>query len=255
MAKRFFSLLLVIAVAVAFFPLLGAIGERHEVSPLAEAYLTEGPAELGAANLVTAVIVTYRGLDTLGEVTVLFAASTGVSLVFASLGHRSRRARRADDEAHDTGAGAGEIPVGSHPRQKPSELVETGSGILIPLMVVFGVFIFTHGHLTPGGGFQGGVVVAAAVLLSFLAGTARELAHGIFSLLEMVSGAGYVAVGLLGLWLAAGFLDPRFLPTGSVGALFSAGAIPVIYALVGVKVGAELAGVVDAMRQQRSDAA
>lgn len=255
MAKRFFSLVLVVAVAVAFFPLLTAIGERHEVSPLAEEYLQNAPADLGAANLVTAVIVTYRGLDTLGEVTVLFAASTGVSLVFASLG---RRTPEGDTAATADTAGDAVAPqqdTAGRNGRPPSELVVTGSGILIPLMVLFGVFIFTHGHLTPGGGFQGGVVIAAAVLLSFLAGTSRELAHGIFSLLEMLSGAGYVAVGILGLWLAGGFLDPRFLPTGSVGSLFSAGAIPLIYSLVGIKVGAELAGVVDAMRQHGRRAA
>jgi multicomponent Na+:H+ antiporter subunit B len=53
----------------------------------------------------------------------------------------------------------------------------------------------------------------------------------------------------LGVWLAAGFLDPRFLPQGELGSLFSAGAIPVIYTLVGIKVGSELAGVIDAMRR------
>lgn len=240
MAKRFFSLALVVAVAAAFFPLLAAIEERHQVAPLAHTYLSEGPDTLGAANLVTSVIVTYRGLDTLGEVTVLFAASTGVALVFGSL----RKHPGSDAEVTGDTAAARR-----RRRQPPSELVQTGSGILIPLMIVFGVFIFTHGHLTPGGGFQGGVIVAAAVLLAFLAGTVRELAHGVFSLLEMLSGAGYVAIGLLGLWLAAGFLDPRFLPAGSFGSLFSAGAIPIIYSLVGVKVGAELSSVVDAMRQ------
>jgi multicomponent Na+:H+ antiporter subunit B len=117
-------------------------------------------------------------------------------------------------------------------------------------MLMFGVYIFVHGHLTPGGGFQGGVVIAAAVLFLFLAGSISELAHGTLQLLEILAGTGYVAVGLLGLWAAAGFLDPRFLPSGELGTLFSAGAIPVIYSLVGIKVGAELSGVIDAMREK-----
>jgi multicomponent Na+:H+ antiporter subunit B len=178
---------------------------------------------------VTAVVVTYRGLDTLGEVTVLFAASAGVALVFSQIGGHGHRGEE---------------------RQAPSELIETGAGLLLPLILLFGVFIFLHGHLTPGGGFQGGVIIASGVLLAFLAGTLEELSHRLLGILEMIAGAGYVAVGALGLWLAAGFLDPRFLPTGEIGSLVSAGAIPIIYSLVGIKVGAELSGVIDAMRQR-----
>jgi len=232
MFKRLFSLILVIVLVAAFFPLFATISDRPDVTPLASAYLSDAPEALGSANVVTAVIVTYRGLDTLGEVTVLFAASAGVALVFSRLGANSEGRRRTRN----------------HP---PSELVVTGAGLLLPLIVVFGVFIFVHGHLTPGGGFQGGVVIASGVLLALLAGTLTELSHGLLAFLEILSGAGYVAVGLLGLWLAGGFLDPRFLPTGEVGSLFSGGAIPVIYSLIGIKVGAELSGVIDAMRRRR----
>ncbi len=268
MIKRVFSLALVVVLAVAFFPMLAGIQDFHEVGPLAQEYLAEGPEALGAANLVTAVVVTYRGLDTLGEVTVLFAAAAGVALVFSQLGGHGTRAVAAGPG----GAGAGEpgsrrrlpsdtgvfdaetsaqTPAAVHKRrQAPSELLETGAGLLLPLILLFGVFIFLHGHLTPGGGFQGGVIIASGVLLTFLAGTLEELSHRVLGLLEMLAGAGYVAVGLLGLWLAAGFLDPRFLPAGELGSLVSAGAIPIIYSLVGIKVGAELSGVIDAMRQR-----
>lgn len=265
MFKRVFSLALVVALALAFFPMLAGIQDFHEVGTLAERYLSEGPEALGAANLVTAVVVTYRGLDTLGEVTVLFAAAAGVSLVFSQLGgHRGRGAgsfgpdRGGEPQPRrrlpsDTGVFDAEdpIPAAVHKRrQEPSELVQTGAGLLLPLILLFGVFIFLHGHLTPGGGFQGGVIIASGVLLTFLAGTLEELSHRILGVLEMLAGAGYVAVGLLGLWLAAGFLDPRFLPAGEIGGLASAGAIPIIYSLVGIKVGAELSGVIDAMRQR-----
>jgi multicomponent Na+:H+ antiporter subunit B len=252
MIKRAFSLALVVLLAAAFFPMLAGIQDLHEVGPLAQRYLSEGPEALGAANLVTAVVVTYRGLDTLGEVTVLFAAAAGVALVFSQLGRHAGagdpRRLPSDTGVFDAEASA---PAAVHKhRQAPSELIETGAGLLLPLILLFGVFIFLHGHLTPGGGFQGGVIIASGVLLTFLAGTLEELSHRILGLLEMLAGVGYVAVGLLGLWLAAGFLDPRFLPAGDIGGLFSAGAIPIIYSLVGIKVGAELSGVIDAMRQR-----
>ncbi len=259
MIKRLFSLALVVLLAAAFFPMLAGLEDLRDVGPLASAYLSEGPEALGAANLVTAVVVTYRGLDTLGEVTVLFAAAAGVALVFSQLGRRpgqgpggpgseDRRRLPSDTGVFDAAhPGPGAV---HRRRQAPSELIETGAGLLLPLILLFGVFIFLHGHLTPGGGFQGGVIIASGVLLTFLAGTLEELSHRILGLLEMLAGAGYVAVGLLGLWLAAGFLDPRFLPAGEIGGLFSAGAIPIIYSLVGIKVGAELSGVIDAMRQR-----
>lgn len=57
-------------------------------------------------------------------------------------------------------------------------------------------------------------------------------------------------LGVLGLVLAGGFLDPTYLPPGSLGSLLSAGAVPLIYSVVGIKVGTELAGVVDRLRVQ-----
>ena len=112
------------------------------------------------------------------------------------------------------------------------------------------VYIFTHGHLTPGGGFQGGVVLATAVVLGLLGAPKRRLSHGLMTVIESVSGIAYVTIGILGIVLAGGFLDPRLLPIGEIGQLLSAGAIPIIYSVVGLKVGTELVGVVDRLRSQ-----
>ena len=231
MIKRMSVLVLMVLLALVFFPLISGMQDRAEIGKLATAYLEQGVEDLNAANLVTSVIVSYRGLDTLGEVTVLFAAAVGIALVFS---RKNERREKNHDE-----------------RREPSELIKTGAGFLLPPIFIFGIYIFLHGHLTPGGGFQGGVIIASGVFYALVAGLREELSHGLLSALEMISGAGYVAVGLLGLWLAAGFLDPRFLPAGEFGSLFSAGAIPVIYTLIGVKVGAELSGVIDTMKRSR----
>jgi len=100
-------------------------------------------------------------------------------------------------------------------------------------------------YLTP----QSAKFVAVTVLLLIFADCRQELGHTVLQFAEALSGAAYVGVGLLGLWMAAGFLDPRFLAAGEFGQLFSAGAIPIIYSLIGIKVGAELTGIVDSLRR------
>lgn len=234
MMKRLLVLTVIVLTALAFFPLIHELEERAGVGALAEEYLRRGADDLNTPNLVTAVIVTYRGLDTLGEVTVLFTAAAGIALVFG---------RRRDEDV--------QTPEESRAYRAPSEILTTGAGLLLPLILLFGIYIFAHGHLTPGGGFQGGVVIASGLFLALVAGLSDEISHTMLAVLETLAGAGYVALGLLGLWLAAGFLDPRFLPAGEFGSLFSAGAIPLIYSLIGIKVGAELSGVIDTMKRSR----
>ncbi len=252
MANRIIALLVVAGLAVMLLPLvLGFV--FHETTPaLATEYIERSESDLGAANAITAVVVTYRGLDTLGEVTVLFAATAGVGFVIT---RRRRTPEFAVREGRAVGAHAGieSTETSSLAGQGPSEILRTASRFLAPVLFLFGAYIFVHGHLTPGGGFQGGVVIASAVVLGIFGAPDRRLAHGAMAAIESLSGASYVVLGILGLVLAAGFLDPTFLPPGSFGALASAGAIPIIYSVVGIKVGTELAGVVDRLRSQERD--
>lgn len=229
MIKRLLTIVSLIFLALLFFPLIQGIEERQELNSLAQEYIRRGPEDLNTPNLVTAVVVSYRGLDTLGEVSVLFAAAAGIMLIFQGSSNTASPNSKREKS------------------QGPSELLQTGAAFLFPMLVLFAVYIFTHGHLSPGGGFQGGVVIASAVLFLILGGVIQEVRHLLLTVLEGLAGFSYVGVGLLGLWLAAGFLDPRFLPAGEWGSVFSAGAIPVIYSLVGLKVGAELSSVLQAM--------
>jgi multicomponent Na+:H+ antiporter subunit B len=219
MIKRFLSLVFVILFGLVLLPLITDIKPLDKLGDVAQKYANDGVQELGAANLVTSVVVTYRGLDTLGEVTVLFITTAGIGFLL-----RKRKTTNIK-------------------RRKASEILKSGTSFLLPLIILFGVYIFTHGHLTPGGGFQGGVVIASAIVLLLLADTNMHPNHNILNWLESLSGAFYIAMGILGLVLAGGFLDNRFLPLGEFGRIFSAGAIPIIYSLIGLKVGAELVGI------------
>jgi multicomponent Na+:H+ antiporter subunit B len=232
MIKRILIIAGLALFAFGLFPLLVISTDASTLAPASQHYIESGAAELGAANLVTAVVVSYRGLDTLGEVSVLFTATAGVALVLKSLVHRQT--------------------VNRPERRKGSELLQTGAHLLFPILVMFGIYVFVNGHLSPGGGFQGGVIIASAVVLLITSESERKLREKTLHLVEALSGFVYVAVGLAGLWLAAGFLDPRFLSAGEFGNLMSAGAIPVIYSLIGLKVGSELSSVIDSLRRKRS---
>ncbi|MBB4301310.1 multicomponent Na+:H+ antiporter subunit B [Rhodobium orientis] len=219
MIRHALAVFFLLGLGTVFAGLLLGYSPDTELNLTARYYAENTANDLGAANIVTAIIVTYRGLDTLGEVTVLFLTAAIVALVLAQSRHQPGTPQRV-------------LPPSG-------ELLHTGSRLLVPLIVLFGVYVFVNGHLTPGGGFQGGAIVASSMLLLLLTDPLRRFGHRMIARVESLSGLFYVAIGVLGLVLAGGFLDNRILPLGDFGSLFSAGAIPIIYSLVGLKVGAE----------------
>ncbi|MDD4881263.1 MAG: MnhB domain-containing protein [Gallionellaceae bacterium] len=232
MVKRFLALLLLAGLGGIFASLLAGYIPDAELNLTARYYADHAAGDLGAANIVTAIIVTYRGLDTLGEVTVLFLAASIVGLV---LTHRQKHDPRPGQPARTR------APVG--------ELLTTGTRFLVPLILLLGVYVFMNGHLTPGGGFQGGAIIASGILLLLLADPLKHFSHGLISAVESLAGLFYILLGLVGLVLAGGFLDNRILPAGELGALISAGAIPLIYSLIGLKVGAEFSSMLASLSE------
>jgi multicomponent Na+:H+ antiporter subunit B len=183
--------------------------------------------ERHATNVVAAVTFDYRGFDTLGEEFILFAAVTGVAILL--------RAMRGETEGPPQEEVRGRRVPGT------SNAVRViGLGLLGPI-VLFGIYVTAHGHLTPGGGFQGGVVLATGALLVYLSGeyvTMRRVRpDALLDLAESSGAASYVAVGLLGL-VAGGVFLANTLPLGQPGTLLSAGMIPLINLAVGLEVAA-----------------
>ena len=191
-------------------------------------YLEHVIEQTGSINAVTAVVVNYRGFDTLGEVTVLFIASTGVGALL--WGRKKRRTAKTEG----------------------SIVLTTGTRLLVPFVMLFGAYIFLHGHLTPGGGFPGGATIATAFLLLYLAFLNYRIPHRAFEKAEGITGSAYVVVGLIGLAIGGYFLFDWIWQTwrlgwDNVGRLFSGGFIPIIYTIIGLKVGTELSGIIDNM--------
>ncbi len=178
--------------------------------------------ERHATDTVNAINYDYRGFDTLGEEFILFAAVLGVMLLL----------RREE--------GANVKDVGKVEDRPPLSL--TIRALALPsvgITAVFGYYIALHGQLTPGGGFQGGVILATSLLLVYLAENTeafrRITSHTVIEVVEAAGAGSYALIGLLPLLFALPFLT-NILPLGTTGDVFSAGTIALISACVGVEV-------------------
>jgi multicomponent Na+:H+ antiporter subunit B len=176
-------------------------------------------------DLVTALNFDIRGFDTLGEEFILFASVLGVVLILRQMrGEHDRPALNEADEHTFAGASAA---------------LRTLSLAMIPAILAIGVYIVVHGQLTPGGGFQGGVILAAGPLAVFLAGRYLRMKivapHTLVEIGDAVGAMGYALIGVAGLVLAGVFLKD-FLPLGAVGHLLSGGQMDLASVAVGLEV-------------------
>ncbi len=183
--------------------------------------------ERHATDVVNAINYDYRAFDTLGEEFILFASVLGVLLLFRPTDGQEREA-----QSGSKGEGGEEgVPV--------SDALRVSTQAIIGMMIVFGVYVATHGQLTPGGGFQGGVILASAPILVYLAGDVKAFekitSSPLIKLAECGGAAGYAVIGILALLAGTHFLT-NFLPLGTTGDLFSSGTIAVISAVVGLEV-------------------
>lgn len=221
------KILVVAILAVIGYSLMNVMlqvpfGQHRET--VGDFYLEQSPSTLKVANTVTAIVVNFRGFDTLGEVTVLFLAAMGLASIMyrrKTKGEKEVRAKKAS-----------------------SRILQVGAQIIFPMMVVLGAYVFIHGHLTPGGGFQGGAIIATASLLMLITYRKFKVNHNTVSWIESIAGVVFVGLGMTGLLKGMTFLE-NFLNVGELNSLLSGGIIGIIYVAVGFKVAAELTGVID----------
>ena len=214
------GLALVLAVALHGLP---GVGDPH--GPNARSVPVVLAKERHAANAVNGVTYDLRATDTLGEELILFVAALGAAVLLRA----GRGEQGGGDTEDDTPPTSGALRV--------------VGAVLVGPVLVLGGYVVTHGHLTPGGGFQGGVILAAALLLVYAAGqlVALERVRPI-DLVEAVEATGALAFALvaLGGLIFSGALLANFLATGTLGELLSAGTIPVLSVATGIEVTAAL---------------
>lgn len=229
MSKRARTTLFLVAatglLAVLLIGMLGlpAFGDFHGV--LSHAVIARELKARHATDYVTSLNFDLRAFDTLGEEAILFAAVTGVVMLMRHIREedQSDRRRRAED----------------HRFQGASEALRAQALVMVVLIVAFGIYLDLHGALTPGGGFQAGIVLSAGPAVVMLAGrylTLKKLAPDwVVEVLESSGAAGLVLIGLGGLAFGGIFLQ-NFLPYGTPNELLSAGIMPVVSIAVGLEV-------------------
>jgi multicomponent Na+:H+ antiporter subunit B len=155
-------------------------------------YLQESTADIGIPNVVASVLASYRGFDTLGEVLVVFAAVVGV---VSLIGLR----RRPPGFVESTTA------LSEH------DVLKVVAKLVVPVILLFGLYVQFHGEYSPGGGFQAGVIFAAGIVLYALVygvETARTvIAPKLLQRLPAIGALIYGGVGLLTMLLGGNFLD------------------------------------------------
>ena len=122
-------------------------------------------------------------------------------------------------------------------------IVKTVTRITAWMIILYGFYIILHGHLTPGGGFGGGVILALALLNVLLAYgrdfTQKWLNIHLLENVESLSALLFVIVGILGILVGGSFLA-NFISKGKLFAVISAGTIPVLNIIIGFKVAMSL---------------
>ena len=206
---------------VSFMPAYGS-ADAPTNNEVAVRYLEKGQEETGVVNMVTGMILQYRAFDTFGETHVLFIATCAVMILLFLRGKEEKTGKR--DYELDP---------------EPDMILQTVARLFVPLILIFGFYILLNGHLSPGGGFSGGAVIGAGLILYNAAfgftKTARFFNEKIYDIIKVGSLALYALIITYYLFTGANDLT-NIVPLGTAGNIISSGLILPINILVGLEV-------------------
>ena len=196
--------IIIIATALlwSFIDYLPIIGDPNSApnTHVSSVYIEMGPSQTNSPNLVTAVLADYRGLDTMLETTVIYLASIAVILIMSG--------KKDNDET--------ELTAQEAMQKFSSQENWTVFPILIPILLIYAIYVLLHGEVSLGGGFQAGALIAMSYILYSLieGGYEKKIKISSFTLMR-IGAVGiliYFMTGLLPVFFGGNFLEYGCLP-------------------------------------------
>lgn len=235
---RFYVILSFLLACLMIFFLLRTVAEMprfgSETAPgineVTARYIEKGLDETGAMNIVAGMILDYRAFDTLGESTVLFIAASAVLILLRIDRNKDGSpvmeliAEESDDR---------------HYEPRNDRILQGAAKVLVPIIFLFGIYIILNGHLSPGGGFSGGAIISAGLILyldSFgFEKAGRFFTYSTFSWVSFISLSFYALAKTYSFYMGANGMESG-IPLGTPGAILSSGLILPLNIAVGMVV-------------------
>ena len=223
------SIIWVLLQTASYLPPFGSPDNpvNNEVS---QRYIEKGMEETGAVNIVAGMILDYRAFDTLGESNVLFIAACSVLILL----------RVSSDKKHLGSVHQLEVEADDRMYEPKNDMIlQHITSFLVPMILVYGVYGVMNGHISPGGGFSGGAIMGAALILYLNAfgfkRTERFFTFKTFKVVSVAALSFYACSKAYSFFTGANHLH-SFITPGTPGKLFSAGLIPYLNLAVGAVV-------------------
>ena len=220
-------LTMLLLTTVAFLPTFGDSG-APTANETIRRYIENGLEEVGATNLVTNIILVYRGFDTYGESCVLFLGATAVIMLLEA--DRKNTSREDEEELRLSD---------SLDRKERSQILGHITKVLMPVILLYGLYILCNGHLSPGGGFAGGSILGGALILCENAfGVSRVRSffnHRVYHIIKVGALILYAVLICYTIYVGANGIQ-NVIPLGRPGSILSAGIILPINIAVGLEV-------------------
>lgn len=218
-------LVAMLLIAVSYLPSYGHM-ENPVNNEVSQRYIENGLEETGAVNIVTGMILDYRAFDTLGESHVLFIATCTVLILL-------RKDKKKDENGQD-------IEVSDRIYEPKNDLIlQTAARVLVPPIIIFGIYVILGGHLGPGGGFSGGAIIGAGLILYLNAfgfqKTERFFTEKTYKVLSVCALGCYCLAKSYSFYTGANHIE-SVIPLGTPGAILSSGLILILNICVGVVV-------------------
>ena len=235
------ALIFILLVNVSWLPPSGEASNPAN-NEVPARYIESGLQETGAVNIVTGMILDYRAFDTFGESNVLFIATAAVLILMRLDPEKKARVRKGipvykkpEDELTVAQAQANDRLY----EPKNDVILQRVAGFLVPVIVIFGIYVILNGHLSPGGGFSGGAIIGAGLILYLNAfgfeKTERFFTEKTYKWVCFASLTFYCLAKSYSFFTGANHLESG-IPLGTPGAILSSGLILPLNICVGLVV-------------------